>query len=273
LRSCPNRFTLALVMCLAGLLGSWWVFATKFAPGIVERAYFGHSWSVLNEIITGQATHPVEDYLAAWAGISQRVQIVLLVVSGLVIGITRPEFRRWYPANAEIPSTTGPQPICNGRLLTVNLLLAFLIGGMAYDTVTRRENWPFSPYNMYSAVERSFSFSHLRIYGIPAKEQEREILLPDAIYFRPFNKVQLYDSLLQAYSSHRPTRRARLKDMMEDVLRRYEVLRASGLHDGPPLRAMRLYELTWRVNLEDPYANQKPVDRKLILEVKADSAP
>ena len=35
---------------------------------------------------------------------------------------------------------------------------------------------------------------------------------------------------------------------LQDCLRRYEALRASGLHRGPALQGLRLYRVTWTPN-------------------------
>ena len=49
---------------------------------------------------------------------------------------------------------------------------------------------------------------------------------------------------------------------------RYEHRREAGLHDGPHLRTLRLYQVDWEL---EPYAANidRPIDRELLVEVQA----
>ena len=59
------------LLVLMGIsLGLWIVFATLVVPAVIESAYRGESWSFLNRMISGQATHPVSDYLQDWDGVT-----------------------------------------------------------------------------------------------------------------------------------------------------------------------------------------------------------
>ena len=63
-----------------------------------------------------------------------------------------------------------------------------------------------------------------------------------------------------------PGGRERVRLVVEDTLRRYEMRRAQGQHKGPPLRALRLYSLNWDL---EPYAANldRPRSRELLVEV------
>ena len=61
----------------------WILVSRVVVPAIIERAYRGESLPFLNNLISGQAIHPVEHYLAAWATISWRV-LGFLVLVGLI---------------------------------------------------------------------------------------------------------------------------------------------------------------------------------------------
>jgi lysophospholipase L1-like esterase len=50
----------------------WTVFATLVVPPLIESAYHGDSWPLLNRLISGQDMHPVGAYLQEW----KRVTIV-----------------------------------------------------------------------------------------------------------------------------------------------------------------------------------------------------
>ena len=59
---------------------------------------------------------------------------------------------------------------------------------------------------------------------------------------------------------------ARIRTALRDCLARYMELQDGGQHDGPPLVAMRLYEVEWAI---DPNAAKidEPLGRRLIAEV------
>jgi hypothetical protein len=67
---------------LLGLLGLWLVCALWMVPAMIESAYRGESWSLVNRMIRGQAMHPVVDYLHDWYRIAAKVTITGLL-SGL----------------------------------------------------------------------------------------------------------------------------------------------------------------------------------------------
>jgi len=54
---------------------------------------------------------------------------------------------------------------------------------------------------------------------------------------------------------------------LPDLLTRYETLRQTGNHDGPPIVALRLYELEWTI---DPHAANvdRPDVRRFLAEVR-----
>src|SRR5207253_10754291 len=95
------------LLVLIGIsLGLWSVFATLVVPAVIESAYRGESWSFLNRMISGQATHPVGDYLQDW----DRVTIPGLL-SGLgfwliALVISPPAFYRRFVGEAT-PGTLG----------------------------------------------------------------------------------------------------------------------------------------------------------------------
>ncbi len=155
--------------------------------------------------------------------------------------------------------------ISHGRLLLVQLGVLLLIAGSLFDMVTGGEHWPFSAYPMYSRVELERSTTKLHLFGVPIGQADNEIPLRAVSYIVPFDKTRLNSALrkLQRQSPEDHLLRVAVSDMLE----RYEVLRESGRHDGPPLQAIRLYELHWSL---DPWARNvnQPDDRKLLLEVK-----
>jgi hypothetical protein len=165
----------------------------------------------------------------------------------------------WAPARAPVGDGTGAPSMLGWRLLVVYALGAVIIGGSVFDSVTDTEHWPFSQYSMFSWLENpaDHSFTTLRLYGVTQREPLSEFPLAKNEYFEPFDNSRLPAALAIAI------RENRLTPALEDCLRRYDALRASGIHQGPPIQSLRLYRVTWTA---DPHAgNVDHPDRKELL--------
>ena len=153
------------------------------------------------------------------------------------------------------------------RLVLVHVGLFALVGGSAFDMLTGREHWPFSPYAMFSEVKRDTTTTRLYLYGIPEGASGEEVPLIDEAFLRPFSTIQLHTALRKTqYRFHRLHGDSLLRVAVRDCARRYERRRRAGRHDGPPLERIRLYALHWRL---EPYARNaaRPDRRELILDV------
>src|SRR5215472_1265277 len=82
-----GRLRLWLVLTVISL-GLWIICAKLVMPPIIESAYRGESWSFVNGVIRGQATHPVSEYLQDWEALTIPVMLgglgfwlVVLVIS------------------------------------------------------------------------------------------------------------------------------------------------------------------------------------------------
>jgi hypothetical protein len=149
------------------------------------------------------------------------------------------------------------------RRMFVNLVLAGFIVGSAYDTITDQEHWPFSQYPMFSVVWSRQSFTWLRLFGVTS--DGLEFPLDRNRYIAPFDQSRLPKSLRQILEL--PDGGVRIQTAMPDLYARYEQLRRNERHDGPPIVALRLYELEWTL---DPYAANvgSPDRRRLVAEVE-----
>ena len=143
-----------------------------------------------------------------------------------------------------------------------------LLVASAYDILRGREHWPFSCYPMYSRVELEPTMTQFRIFGVSAEDPDRELILQDRRFLEPFDNSRLGQALKRIGAGDNPE--AGLRVALTDCLQRYEALRSAGRHDGPPLRALRLYRLTWVL---DPRAanRERPDTRLLIAEVQPPS--
>jgi hypothetical protein len=153
--------------------------------------------------------------------------------------------------------------VTRARRWFLSCVFLVLIGGSAYDVVRNQEHWPFSQYPMFSGTWKSPTFTWLRLFGVTG--DGREIALASNEYIQPFDQSRLPKALRRILDE--PDHVERLHIAIADCLARYELLRARGEHDGPPIVAMRLYELEWRI---DPWAidEDHPLAKRFLGEVR-----
>ena len=145
------------------------------------------------------------------------------------------------------------------RRAFVNVVLIGFLAGSAYDIVTDQEHWPFSQYPMFSVTWSSPSFTWQRVFGVTADGSEFPL---DANRFvSPFDLSRLPKAFRQIAAQ--PGSDVRLRSALSDVKARYETLRRESRHDGPPVVAMRLYEMHWTIDWQAD--NVDHPDRKQLL--------
>jgi GT2 family glycosyltransferase len=135
-----------------------------------------------------------------------------------------------------------------GQLALAHLVVGVLLAGSAYDIATGREHWPFSPYPMFSTVQTSPTLDSLLLRGVVDEAGNREIPLRQAEMIAPFDQCRLNTALSRAQNQADGS--ARVHAMLQDCLNRYEAARERGEHDGPPLKAIRLYDAHWTLDPE-----------------------
>lgn len=148
------------------------------------------------------------------------------------------------------------------RRTLINTIIVGLLAGSAYDVVTDQEHWPFSQYPMFSGVWRSSTFTWLRLFGVTADGSE--FPLDRNQYVSPFDQSRLPKALKQIVDAHGA---AGARAALSDCLARYEALRRDRRHDGPPLAALRLYELEWTIDPDGANVD-RPDRRSFIAEVR-----
>jgi hypothetical protein len=153
--------------------------------------------------------------------------------------------------------------VTRARRVLINLVLVAAIGGSIYDIALDREHWPFSQYPMFSGVWKSPTFTWLRLFGVTA--DGREIALDDNAYVAPFDQSRLPKALKRMLEEREASAHVRMA--LGDCLRRYEELRRDARHAGPPLVAMRLYELEWTIDRQAANVD-RPDRRRFIAEVR-----
>ncbi len=143
-------------------------------------------------------------------------------------------------------------------------LIAVIVAGHLYDVATGGEHWPFSSYPMYSHLNREWTLSFPRLVGI--RRDGSELPLWRTEYLAPLDQSRLDQALGGMLS--RPDWRTRVGAALADCLARYERRRRAGAHDGPALRALRLYDLGWTLDRAARNVDA-PDRRRLLLEVAA----
>ena len=127
------------------------------------------------------------------------------------------------------------RPMAPARLVFVHALIAFVVGGAAWDIVRDREHWPFSQYPMFSSVERDWSHRTLRVFAVT--RDHREVALLDTRVLHPFDQCRLSTALLRLRGDPHS-----LDTALADTYRRLAGRRREG---APDAAALRLYELRW----------------------------
>lgn len=149
----------------------------------------------------------------------------------------------WAPSRAASGDASPLRPMTKGRLLAAYAVAAVIVGGSFYDFAADRETWPFSQYPMFSFIDAppNGKFTILRLYGV-TPQPSVEFPLDRNEYLEPFDNSRLQNAL------ERNIGQQQLAIGLKDCLRRYDALRASGIHQGPALQSLRLYRVTWTPN-------------------------
>lgn len=152
------------------------------------------------------------------------------------------------------------------RLGLAHVAVAVVLGGSLFCIATDREYWPFSQYAMFSrAVHQAGAVRTFRLVGVTAEAPAREIPLEGHTALRPFDSSRLLVALQRMREG--PNAQARLHEALDECLTAYETGRGAGTHQGPPLRAIRLYQADWDdVDPRAP-ARGRPDRETLVIEV------
>lgn len=179
----------------------------------------------------------------------RQLLFVLCVAAVLLVVAANREARKafWQPARPPQSDTGWGPAIRAPRLLLVYALGAVIVGGSFFSWVKDAEYWPFSPYPMFSWLYpgTDFKFTTLRLYAVVDQEQPvSEFPLDRNEYLEPLDNSRLPAALALAIAENR------LAPVLQDCLKRYQALRAAGIHRGPPIEGLRLYRVSWNLNAQ-----------------------
>jgi len=130
-----NRLTVFLAFAISLLLLLWIAFSQLLVPALIESAYRGESFPVLNRIISGQSTNTIEHYLTVWNNVAWRVLLILLVLGLVLLLFTSGEFQKLLHAKIAIPTYIVSTVNCIALCLFVILIYVNSIGQLRYREV------------------------------------------------------------------------------------------------------------------------------------------
>lgn len=151
------------------------------------------------------------------------------------------------------------------RMAFVTALILFVAGMQLFATITYREMLPFSPFPMFSYPQRQMRASVMNAYAVDAQSGEEFSLMTWRVlrYTFPIDGRVLQWNF-ERYATQ-PDPKPGWERVLADLVARYESARQRGLHDGPPIRAARLYRETWTLRFDASNRDQ-PDERVLLAE-------
>lgn len=173
-------------------------------------------------------------------------------------------------SDEEIPGDPPATPMSRGRMIVATTVISIIIAGQAYDIERARENWPFSNYPMFSRLPEQRDFSRFVLIGIPANRAPVDLGKPEYCAPMPPFHVRI---AMDAASRSRKDPVAAMQAVARDYLRQYEARRKAGLHDGPPLRGIQVYQLNWDDVDSWAASARTPDSQTLIFDSRRPRAP
>ena len=254
----PGRVSLAIVLWTALVVTLWLIGAAFVVPPVIHSAYRGESWPILNDLISGSATLPVEAYLADWRGVAGRIATLILALGAAAVVVARPEVRDFVRPDG-LPH--GALPLGNRRRVGIIAVITTVVLGSLASIFLNREVWPFSQYGMYSGIAQE-RFSQIRVFGVTAAG---EVDLSATRYWTPMGRVH-FDLAVQRWQEDTE----QVEAALSGALTLYDSRRLLGSHDGPAVRGLRFYEVEWLLH---PRAENvdRPERRELIYEFLRES--
>jgi hypothetical protein len=190
----------------------------------------------------------------------------MAVVAGLfACFVLTPPVRRAILAPTKSDDTNpGVWPMGRVGMFAAYIPITLIIGGSVFDMLRDTEHWPWSNFPMYSQIEeKGTTFEDYRLYGVLKSNPTAEFSLStDSRYTQPFDPSRLAEALSLLADD------PRLHEGLQDRLRRYEILRQSGAHNGPAISGLRLYRVGF-VLKADAANSENPEEKILIDEVSS----
>jgi hypothetical protein len=182
------------------------------------------------------------------------------------------------PAMTETP---GAVPAGPRRRWLVYVILAVIVVPHLYEVAVQKEHWPFSPYQMWSKPSVGWDVKREMLRGVTADGREVP-LTPKHLYPIPYQMVVVNmqhaskavsdmesataeSAKLAAkgdaagaaeFTKTAERKKADADRIVGGLLEHYTQRLEKKQHDGPPLMGIRLYQVTWGMDLNNVEASR-----------------
>jgi hypothetical protein len=157
------------------------------------------------------------------------------------------------------------------RVWIVYTILAVIVCGHLFEVYTQHEHWPFSPYQMWSKPSVGWDVNREMLRGVTDEPTPREVsITPTQLYPIPYQMV-----VVNMQNAKRAVQEGRTSDaetIINGLLKHYNDRLSAGKFQGTKLKALRLYQVTWKMDTDASEASlQNPTDTKLLYPVLSDA--
>ena len=221
-----------------------WLVAGWFFPGIFTQIYES-SWG--EKLRLGR--YPVEKWLKQWNSIWARGFIVGTTLTLGLLAINSSSFRNWFDRTSPHSTAEKIRPRSRWTRAPFYILGIIILLGQTVDVLISREHWPFSHFPMYTGIQTQDYFRY-RVDGV--LEDGSDVSLTQ--YFVPLSPGKI-QAVVANYGRRDPEEHVRrcAKEYFDWYCRSREL----GRHEGPEIKAARIYRLDWVLqedgaNIESP---------------------
>ncbi len=241
----------------------WFAFADDIMRGLLQSAHQGDSIPVLSQLVD-PGRYPLHRYYEQWDRMWLRASLTFLSLAGILFCVTSQRFRDWVDRIKPVPEGEGLALTFQGtqRVAFASAFFVLLVP-QAFDMFIDREHWPYSNYTMYSGKQEPI-LEQFRVYGF---DGEREI--PLSMYFAPqgcpANGSSHLNSTLGIHYDRSLVGLDNMQDTADALAEWYERNRDAGIHNGPTVKSIRLYQVFFEMDV-DASTIDTPSERVLLAE-------
>lgn len=186
-----TRFAVRLIGGLAALAFLWTMVSRFVVHPLIERAYRGESLPFLNSIISGQAQHTVERYLADWNLWSWRLlgMVVVIALFALPLATTGTEVQRYFESRYASRLALYPC-VANTTISLLGLALVFYLyylQPVSYVYLIAEDYW--AEYGSFVAWGMAFCFLACVLFKNHAARKPALMLLAIGVFFVALEEI------------------------------------------------------------------------------------
>lgn len=133
------------------------------------------------------------------------------------------------------------------------------MGGLFASVITERENWPWTPFGMFSG---RFENQARRTVFFGVTPGGEEVYLPSDTYWYPWPEARMVEAL-DKFLQEPGLTQEKLDQVMKYFAEHYANRQRTGEHSGPKIYELRMYTVDWR--LRSDLANKSTPDRKQLI--------